>query len=72
MAGCEEALETLVEQYPYRDQILKGSGASGGGAGGGTGNGAGGKKTLTREQFSKLDPAAQSAAARDANTVITD
>lgn len=72
VADFEEALETLVDQYPYRDQILKGSGASGSGAGGNGNQGAGGKKTLTRDQFSKLDPTAQSAAARDANTVITD
>ena len=32
VADFDEALETLVDQYPYKDQILKGSGASGGGA----------------------------------------
>lgn len=32
LADFDEALETLVDQYPYKDQILKGSGASGGGA----------------------------------------
>lgn len=37
LADFDEALETLVDQYPYKDQILKGSGASGGGAGGGGG-----------------------------------
>ena len=39
LADFDEALETLVDQYPYKDQILKGSGASGGGAqqGGGSG-----------------------------------
>lgn len=31
-AGFEEALETLVNAYPNRDQILKGSQSSGGGA----------------------------------------
>ncbi len=72
-ADFEEALEILVDQYPYKASILKGSGASGGGAGGsGSGAGAGGKKTITREQFGKMDPAAQAAAARDANTVITE
>lgn len=30
-ADFDEALEILVDQYPYRDQILKGSGHSGGG-----------------------------------------
>lgn len=33
LAGFDEALEFLVEQYPNRDQILRGSGASGSGAG---------------------------------------
>ncbi|HDR2587285.1 TPA: hypothetical protein QCI16_004333 [Enterobacter ludwigii] len=35
VAGFDEALEILVDSYPYRDQIIKGSGASGSGAGGG-------------------------------------
>jgi hypothetical protein len=71
LADFDEALEVLVDHYPYKDQILKGSGASGGGAGG-SNPGAGGKKTITRAQFGALDAAAQAAAARDANTVITD
>lgn len=41
VADFDEALETLVDQYPYRDQILKGTGASGSGAG--ASNGGGGK-----------------------------
>lgn len=41
LAGFDEALEMLVAQYPYKDQILKGSGASGSGAGGGGGGGKG-------------------------------
>lgn len=31
-ANFDEAIETLVDQYPYRDNILKSSGANGGGA----------------------------------------
>lgn len=42
-ADFEEAIEILIDQYPYRDHILKGSGASGGGAQGG---GGGGKRNL--------------------------
>ena len=42
LAGFDEALEMLVNQYPYKEQILKGTGASGGGApGGGSGGGQG-------------------------------
>lgn len=33
LADFEEALEILVDQYPYKEQILKASGASGSGAG---------------------------------------
>lgn len=32
LADFDEALETIIEQYPYRDQILKGTGSSGAGA----------------------------------------
>lgn len=71
-ADFEEALEIMVDQYPNKASILKGTGASGSGAGGSGNQGAGGKKTITREAFNKLDPAAQATTARDANTVITD
>jgi hypothetical protein len=37
LATFDEALEMLVNQYPYKEQILKGTGASGSGAGAGTG-----------------------------------
>jgi hypothetical protein len=39
IAGFDEALDILIDAYPYRDHILKGSGASGGGAAGGAGVG---------------------------------
>lgn len=69
-AEFEEALEMLVDAYPHKASILKGSGASGGGAGGSGGQGGGGKKTMTRAQFDALDPAAKASAARD--TAIVD
>lgn len=68
-ADFDEAMEALVEQYPYRDQILKSSGGNGGGAPN-SGGGTGGKKTLTRAQFTALGPAEQATAAREAT--ITD
>jgi hypothetical protein len=75
-ADFEEALEILVDQYPHKASILKGSGASGGGAGGGSsGGGAGGKKTITRAQFDQLDAAGRQAIAIEASkgtAVITD
>lgn len=56
IADFDEAIETLVEQYPHRDHILKGTGASGSGASNSNGNGGQGKKTITRAQFDALDP----------------
>ncbi|MBS7777692.1 DUF6651 domain-containing protein [Acidovorax sp. CCYZU-2555] len=43
LAGFDEALEMLVNQYPGKEHILKGTGASGSGAQGG--GGGGGQKT---------------------------
>lgn len=70
LAGFDEALEMLVNAYPYKDQILKGSGASGSGAGQ-SNQGAGGKKTITRAQFESLDPQARAGVFKD-GTVVTD
>lgn len=36
-AGFDEALEVLIDAYPHKDSILKGSQASGGGTGGSSG-----------------------------------
>ncbi|SOY56845.1 DUF6651 domain-containing protein [Cupriavidus taiwanensis] len=71
LADAEEAIEIMVDAYPHKAHILKGTGANGGGAQGG-GNGGNGKRTLTREQFSALDPVDQAKAARDPNVSITD
>jgi hypothetical protein len=65
-ADFEEALEIMVDAYPNKAAILKGSGASGGGAGGG-GGGAGGKKTVTRTQFDALPPDQQRAVSLEAS-----
>jgi hypothetical protein len=51
VADFDEALEILVDAYPFKDNILKGSGASGGGAGGGA-NGKG--NVYTRAQFDQI------------------
>lgn len=74
LADPDEAIELIVDAYPHKASILKGSGASGSGAAG-SNPGAGGKKSYTRAQFDALDPTAQAAAAREANegkAVITD
>lgn len=56
VADFDEAMETLVEQYPHRDHILKGTGANGSGAPNNGGNGGNGKKSISRTQFDALDP----------------
>lgn len=56
IADFDEAIETLVEQYPHRDHILKGTGASGSGASNNGGNGGQGNKSISRSQFDALDP----------------
>lgn len=73
IAEFDEALETLIDQYQYREQVLKGANASGGGArgGGGSGTGNGGKR-MTRAEFSQLDPAAQAKTALDKTVEIVD
>lgn len=62
LADFDEALESLIEQYPGRDLILKASGASGSGAG--ASQGAGGGKTMNRAQFDALDPAGKAEAVK--------
>lgn len=62
LADFDEALGSLVDQYPNRDHIMKASGASGSGASAsaGSGNG-GGNKGITRSQFDQMTPQAKSA-----------
>ena len=68
LADFDEALETLVEQYPYRDQILKGTGANGSGASN-SGNGGGGSKSISRQSFDALDPGARAAHMKGGGTI---
>lgn len=70
-ADVDEALTVIVSEYPNKEMILKGSGASGGGAQGGN-RGAGGGKTVSRAQFEAMDPATQAATGRDKTVTITD
>lgn len=53
-AEFEEAIEILVDTYPFRDSILKGTGGGSGAKNGHLGSGNG--KTMKREEFEKLDP----------------
>lgn len=68
-ADFEEGLEMLVDAYPYKDHILKGTGSSGSGATGSNG-GRGGDKTIGRGEFEKLPPQDQMAKMKDGFTVV--
>lgn len=58
VAKFDEALEILIDNYPHKDHILKGSTASGSGSLGGQGGG-NSKTSLARSQFDQLPPAKQ-------------
>lgn len=71
LADFDEAIEILVNSYPHKDSILKGTGSTGSDKKPGSGgNGAGGK-TITRAAFEALDPAAKAQAMAE-KTAITD
>lgn len=72
VAEFDEALELIVDAYPHRDSILKGSGASGGGASGSGGAIVNGKKQVTRQQFEAMSPLEQAKTAREPTTTIID
>jgi len=66
-AGFDEAIQIMVSQYPNRDLILKGSGASGGGASG-NGGSAGGK-TINRAQFDGMDQGSRASFFKDGGRI---
>jgi hypothetical protein len=68
IADFEEALEMLVDAYPQKDAILKGTGSSGSGARGSNGIN-GGPKTMPRSQFEALDPASRAAKMKEGFTL---
>lgn len=68
VADFDEALQLIIDQYPQRDFILKGSGASGGGAHGSNANGGGGK-VMTRAQYDAIPPMERASALRGVTLV---
>lgn len=59
LAEFDEALEQMIDAYPHKDSILKGTGSSGGGARpGSNGNGVAGK-TMTKAAFDAMNPMQQ-------------
>lgn len=71
IAEFDEALEMLVDAYPYRDQILKGANQSGSGSRPGAGNGSGNPKSMSQSEFNKLPPR-ERAARMAAGLTLTD
>jgi hypothetical protein len=68
LAGFDEAVEMLVNAYPHRDSILKGTGASGSGAIQSSGK-TGGPKVITRTAFDALDPMTKAAKMKEGFTL---
>ena len=68
LANFEEAIEILVDQYPYKDNILKGTGSSGGGTTQANGGGDG-SKIISREKWDALPHQDRTAKMRDGFTV---
>lgn len=68
-AGFDEALEIIVDQYPHKEHILKGTGAGGGGSKPGNGNGSGGEKTISRSDFESLSHPDRNAKIADGFTI---
>lgn len=61
IAEFDEALETMVDSYAFRDSILKGPGHSGSGARTGNGGGNPGQRTMSRAEYNSKSPAEQAA-----------
>lgn len=68
LAEFDEALESLVEQYPQKDHILKASGNSGGGSQ--QSQHQAGQKTMKRAAFDALPPVDQQAAIGDGTSIV--
>ena len=67
VADFDEALESLVGGYQYKDSILKGGQGSGGGFQ--NNGGQGGGKSMSRQQFEQLPPNDRSGFMRDGGKI---
>jgi hypothetical protein len=68
-ADFDEAIETLVDQYPRKDQILRADQRPGSGAPAGSG-GSGAGQRLTRQQFDAMAPKERAAAMQSGAQLI--
>ena len=71
-AGFDEAMEILVNTYPDKDMLLKGTGKSGSGAPGSDGSKNDGGKTMKRSEFNRLSLADQNMIMEKGNMDIVD
>lgn len=71
VADFEEGLEILVDAFPNRDQIMKGTGGGAGAKGGGGGGGAG-DKTIPRSKFEALSHVDKAAKMKEGVKVVAD
>ncbi len=69
LAGFDEALSMMVEQYPYKDQIMKGRGHNGAGSQH-TGNGSAGEKTIQRSTWDTMSQGDRAAKSKDGYKVV--
>jgi hypothetical protein len=69
LASFDEALELIVESYPDKARILRGTVAAGGGASSG---GAGAARTMTTAAFHALDPRTRAARMAEPGFVLID
>ena len=69
LADFDEALDMLVEQYPYKDHIIKSPGSSGGGASG-SGGAAPGAKQVKRAAWDAMPQDQRAAHVKGGGTVI--
>lgn len=76
VATVDEAMSIFVNALPYKNDILKGTGATGGGSNPGSTNGGGsgntGQKTLSRKDYDAMDPAARMDAVMTQKMVVVD
>lgn len=67
IADFDEALEMMVDGYPSRDSVLKGTGSTGSGARHSpAGGGSPGKRSVPRAEYDRLSPAEQISLGRQA------
>lgn len=67
-ADFDEALEIIVDQYPHKDSILRGTGGGSGARPGSSSGGAG--KTVTRSEFDAMSHADRAAKVKDGFKVV--